>query len=411
MNWIAWIILCALVLDFLLHLIADIANLKQLSPEIPDAFSDIYDIEKYAQSQEYLKVNTKFEWWASSLDLLLILYFWFGHGFAYLDEWVRTFQWGPIGSGLLFVGILGLIKLIVSLPFSIYSTFVIEERFGFNKTTIKTFVMDLIKSLVLSILLGAPLLAGVLYFFEFAGQDAWWYCWIVVTGFVLLLQFIAPSWILPLFNKFAPLEEGDLKDMIMTYARSIQFSLKNIFIMDGSKRSNKSNAFFTGFGNNKRIALFDTLVDQLTNKELLGVLAHEMGHYKKKHIWMNMAIGIGYSGLMFYLLSFFISYDGLFDAFYLKESSVYAGMLFFGMLFSPIDFFLGLALQSLSRHNEYQADEFASQTTSAPEELISALKKLSVQNLANLTPHPLYVFLSYSHPPVLQRIKRLANKQ
>jgi len=411
MNWIAWIILSALVLDYLLNIFADIANLKQLSPEIPEAFSDVYDAEKYARSQEYLKVNTRFEWWVSSLDLLLILCFWFGHGFAYLDQWVRDFQLGSIASGLIFIAILGLIKLIISMPFSIYSTFVIEEQFGFNKTTIKTFILDIVKSLILSLLLGAPLMAGILYFFEFAGSDAWWYCWVVVTGFVLLIQFIAPTWIMPLFNKFTPLEDNELKKMIMNYADSIQFSLKNIFIMDGSKRSSKSNAFFTGFGKNKRIALFDTLVEQLSNTELLGVLAHEMGHYKKKHIWINMAIGIGYSGLMFYLLSLFISYDGLFEAFYLKETSVYAGMLFFGMLFSPIDFFLGLALQMLSRYNEYQADEFAAQTTSAPDALIGALKKLSVTNLSNLTPHPVYVFLNYSHPPVLQRIKRLANKQ
>ncbi|MBF0450182.1 MAG: M48 family metallopeptidase [Candidatus Magnetomorum sp.] len=410
MNWIAWIIISALALDFLLHLIADIANLKQLSPEIPKAFSDTYDAERYARSQEYLKVNTTFAWWASSLDLLILLCFWFGHGFSYLDEWVRTYQLGPVGSGLIYVSVLGLVKLIFSLPFSVYSTFVIEERFGFNKTTIKTFILDLIKSLFLSILLGAPLLAGILYFFEVAGPDAWWYCWLVLTGFVLLIQFIAPTWIMPLFNKFTPLDDGELKEMIMNYARSIRFSLQNIFIIDGSKRSNKSNAFFTGFGKNKRIALFDTLVEQLTNEELLGVLAHEMGHYKKMHVWINMAIGIGYSGVMFYLLSFFISYEGLFQAFYMKETSVYAGMLFFGMLFSPIEFFLGLALQSLSRYHEYQADRFAVSTTSTTDALISALKKLSVQNLSNLTPHPMYVFLNYSHPPVLQRIQRLGNE-
>ncbi|KPA12525.1 peptidase M48 [Candidatus Magnetomorum sp. HK-1] len=411
MNWIAWIIISALVIDYLFHLIADIANLKQLSPEIPESFKNVYDAEQYAKSQEYLKVNTKFDWWASSLDLLLILCFWFGHGFSYLDHWVRSFQFGPIGSGLIYISVLGLVKIVISLPFSVYSTFVIEERFGFNKTTVKTFILDLIKSFFLSILLGGPLLAGILYFFEFAGPDAWWYCWLVVTAFVLIIQFIAPTWIMPLFNKFTPLESGELKDMIMDYARSIRFSLQNIFIIDGSKRSNKSNAFFTGFGKNKRIALFDTLVEKLSNEELLGVLAHEMGHYKKMHIWINMLIGIGYSGMMFYLLSFFISYEKLFQAFYMDHTSVYAGMLFFGMLFSPIDFFLGLALQSLSRYNEYQADNFAALTTSTPNALISALKKLSVQNLSNLTPHPIYVFLNYSHPPVLQRIRQLEKEQ
>jgi len=407
MNWIAWIILIALIVDYLFNLLADIVNLKQLSPEVPELFHKCYDAERYAQSQEYLKINTRFEWLVSSLDLILILLFWFGHGFAYLDDWVRSFNLGHIGSGLLFVSVLGLIKLILSLPFSVYSTFVIEEKFGFNKTTAKTFIMDMVKGLTLSILIGGPLLAGILYFFEAAGDNAWWYCWIVVTLFVLIFQFITPTWILPLFNKFTPLEAGALRDMILDYAKSIQFSLQNIFIIDGSKRTNKSNAFFTGFGKNKRIALFDTLVNQLSNDELLGVLAHEMGHYKKNHIWMNMFIGVLYSGVMFYLLSFFISYDGLFDAFFMHQPSVYAGMLFFGMLFTPIDFFLGLLLQFLSRYNEYQADQFAAETTKNPNALVSALQKLSVQNLSNLTPHPLYVFINYSHPPVLQRIKRL----
>jgi STE24 endopeptidase len=407
MNWIAWFILIALIADYLLNLIADIVNLKQLSPEVPEVFQDCYDAERYARSQDYLKVTTRFELWVSFFDLLLILLFWFGHGFSYLDNWVRAFNFGPVGSGLLYVSILGIIKLIISLPLSVYSTFVIEEQFGFNKTTVKTFIMDLIKSLILSIVLGAPLLAGILYFFEVAGDNAWWYCWGVVTIFYLIIQFIAPTWIMPLFNKFTPIEAGELKNMIMDYAMSIQFSVKNIFIIDGSKRSSKSNAFFSGYGKNKRIALFDTLVAQLTHREIVSVLAHEMGHYKKKHIWINMAIGIFYSGAMFYLLSIFISYESLFDAFFMDQPSVYAGILFFGMLFSPIDFFLGLFLQSLSRYNEYQADQFASQTLKSSNDLVSALKKLSVENLSNLTPHPFYVFLHYSHPPVLQRIKRL----
>jgi STE24 endopeptidase len=407
MNSIAWFILIALIVDFLLHLIADIVNLNQLHPEVPETFQDCYDADRYARSQDYLKVTTQFGLWVSLFDLILILLFWFGHGFSYLDNWIRAFNFGPVGSGLIYVSILGVIKLIFSLPLSVYSTFVIEEKFGFNKTTVKTFIMDFIKSLILSIVLGAPLLAGILYFFEVAGNNAWWYCWGVVTLFVLIIQFIAPTWIMPLFNKFTPIEAGELKDMIMDYARSIQFSVKNIFIIDGSKRSSKSNAFFSGFGKNKRIALFDTLVAQLTHSEIVSVLAHEMGHYKKKHIWVNMAIGIFYSGAMFYLLSIFISCENLFDAFFMDQPSVYAGMIFFGMLFSPIDFFLGLFLQSLSRYNEYQADQFASQTLKNSSDLVSALKKLSVQNLSNLTPHPFYVFLHYSHPPVLQRIKRL----
>ncbi len=271
--------------------------------------------------------------------------------------------------------------------------------------------MDIIKGLILSVLLGGPLLAGVLAFFEYAGANAWWYCWTVATLYVLVMQFIAPTWIMPLFNKFDPLEDGELKKAIMSYADSVNYSLKNVFVMDGSKRSSKSNAFFTGFGKNKRIALFDTLIEKHTVSELVAVLAHEIGHFKKKHILYGMIISIVYMGVIFFLLSFFISFQGLFDAFYMDMKSVYAGLIFFGMLFSPLDFFLGLLIQVLSRKNEYEADRFAVETTGDPESMANALKKLSAHNLSNLVPHPLYVFLNYSHPPVLERIKAITNKQ
>lgn len=403
----AIIILVTLIIDYGLHLLVDVLNLRMLKNELPDAFQGLYDADRYKKSQEYLRINIRFGWLASTLDMLVILMFWFAKGFPLLDQWVRSWNLGSVMSGLLYIGVLLFIKAILSLPFSIYSTFVIEERFGFNKTPWSTFVMDIIKGSILSILLGGPLLAGTLIFFEYAGANAWWCCWIVVTLAMLMIQFIAPIWIMPLFNKFNPLEAGELKEAIMSYAGAIKFSLENIYVMDGSRRSAKSNAFFTGFGKHKRIVLFDTLIEKYTIAELVAVLAHEMGHYKKKHILQTIIIGVVQMGVMFYLLSLFISYQGLFDAFYMDQKSVYAGLLFFGMLYAPIDFFTGIFLKMLSRKNEFEADRFAAVTTKDARSMIDALKKLSVHNLSNLRPHPFYTFLNYSHPPILERIRSI----
>ena len=303
MNFIAVIILVTLIVDYMLHGLADVLNLKVLRNELPEAFQGVYDKDRYGKSQEYLRANTRFGWVTSTFSLLVILIFWFAKGFPLLDHWVRSWNLGPVITGLIYIGALILFKALLSLPFSVYSTFVIEERFGFNKTTWSTFVVDIIKGLILSILLGGALLSGILAFFEYAGSDAWWYCWIVVTIFMLVVQLIAPIWIMPLFNKFNPLEEGDLKEAIISYARSVKFSLKNIYVMDGSRRSSKSNAFFTGFGRHKRIVLFDTLIMQHTISELVAVLAHEMGHYKKKHIIQAMIIGVVQAGILFFLFS------------------------------------------------------------------------------------------------------------
>jgi len=407
LNTIAAIIIITLLGDFIVHLMADNRNLARLRNELPAEFENFYDPDRYRQSQAYLKVTTRFGWLTSTFSLLLILVFWFGKGFPFLDQWVRAAGFGPLWTGLIFIGILVLFKMVISLPFGIYDTFVIENRFGFNRTTKGTFALDLVKSLALAILLGGPLLAGILAFFEYAGAYAWLYCWGAATIYMLVVQYVAPTWILPLFNKFDPIEEGPLKTAILTYARSIQFPLKHIYVMDGSKRSSKSNAFFTGFGRHRRIVLFDTLIKQHTVAELLGILAHEMGHYKKKHLLVMLILGIAEIGLMFFLLSFFISYAMLFEAFYMDQTSVYAGMIFFGMLYSPIVFFLGLFTRMISRKNEYAADRFAIETTDDSQSLATALKKLSVDNLSNLLPHPLYVFLNYSHPPVLERLKAI----
>jgi STE24 endopeptidase len=410
MNTIAIIILTAIIFDYVLNGLADYLNLTMLRNDLPEAFRGVYDSDRYRKSQQYLKVNTRFGWTTATFDVAVILIFWFAKGFPLLDEWVRSFNYGPVFTGLIYMAVLLLFKGLLSLPFSLYATFVIEERFGFNQTTWTTFVMDLAKGLLLAVLLGAPLLAGILAFFVHAGTNAWWYCWIAVTLYMLGVQFIAPTWIMPLFNKFTPLEAGELKSAILSYAGSINFPIENVYVMDGSRRSRKSNAFFTGFGKHRRIVLFDTLIKQHTTGELLAVLAHEMGHYKKKHILQTMVLGILQMGIMLYLLSIFISYQGLFDAFYMPQKSVYAGLIFFAMLYSPLDFFIGIFMQMLSRRNETEADRFSAETTRDPQSMVAALKKLSVHNLTNLRPHPVYVFLNYSHPPVLQRISELHGK-
>lgn len=407
MNIFIVIILAAILIDFTLGIISNRLNLNALSKEVPDEFKDVYDEETYAKSQEYTRVNTRFGFITGTFDLLLLLTFWFAGGFNWLDQWARGFDFGVIGTGLIFIGALIAAKIIISLPFGIYSTFVIEERFGFNKTDAKTFVMDNLKGLLLTVIIGGPVLAGIIAFFAFGGTWAWLYAWLAVTAFSLGMQYIAPTWIMPLFNKFEPLEDGELRQAIEEYADKVNFPLKGVYVMDGSKRSSKSNAFFTGFGKNKRIALFDTLIENHTTEELVAVLAHEIGHYKKKHIVKNMVISTLHTGVMFFLLSIFLQERALFDAFFMEEISVYAGLLFFGMLYSPVETILGIFMQKLSRKHEYEADHFAATTIQKGEEMVNVLKKLFKDNLSNLTPHPFYVFLNYSHPPALKRIEAI----
>lgn len=411
MNIFAIIILATLLLDYTLNLVSDILNLNALEKEVPEEFKEVFDEHTYAKSQEYTRVNTKFGILTGTFNLLVLLVFWFAGGFNWLDQIVRSWEYGLIVTGLIYIGILMLFKILLSLPFGIYSTFVIEERFGFNKTTPKTFVLDRIKGIALSIILGAPLLAGIIAFFEYGGPWAWVWAWLAVTVFTLIIQFIAPTWIMPIFNKFEPLEDGELRQAIRDYAAKVHFPLQGVYVMDGSKRSTKSNAFFTGFGKNKRIALFDTLIEKHSREELVAVLAHEIGHYKKKHILKNMTISILQTGIMFALLSVFLQVAGLFEAFYMEQMSVYAGLVFFGLLYAPVEMILSLGMQVLSRKYEFQADAFAAETVEEPEAMVNVLKKLSKDNLSNLTPHPFYVWLNYSHPPVLQRIRAIRERE
>lgn len=404
MNWVGGLILGALLADLVLNAVADLLNLRSAGAEVPADFRAFYDAERYRESQAYLVANTRFAWAERGVGTLVLLLFWFGGGFALLDHWVRGFGWGAVPTGMLFIGVLAGLKTVLALPFSLYATFGIEARFGFNRTTWGVFWLDRIKGLGLAVLLGGPLLGAVLAFFAYAGANAWWWCWIAVTLFMLGIQLAAPVWILPLFNTFQPLPEGELRQAILAYARSIRFPLSNVLVMDGSRRSGKSNAFFTGFGKHKRIVLFDTLVKRHSVPEMVAILAHEMGHFKKRHILQNLAIGTLHAGIMFYLLSVFLPRPALYTAFYLEEPSVYAGLVFFGMLYAPLEFLLGVLLRALSRRNEHAADRFSVTTTGDRLAMTRALKKLSAHNLANLSPHPFYVWLNYGHPPVARRI-------
>jgi len=407
MNAFSVIILAALVLEFALDLAANLLNLKALKLELPPALEGIYKAEDYRRSQEYIGATTRLGLAESSFTLVLLLAFWFSGGFNWLDQVVRAWSFAPLVSGLLYIGMLLFAYSLLTLPFSIYGTFVIEERFGFNRTTARTFLVDRTKGLGLALLLGGPLLAGVLALFQYAGPYSWLYCWAVVAIFSLATQYVAPTWIMPLFNKFTPMGPGELKESILRYARSVNFPIKNVFVMDGSRRSTKSNAFFTGFGRNKRIALFDTLIAQHSVPEMVAVLAHEVGHYKRHHIIQGTIVGILHMGVVFFLLSLFLNSSGLYEAFYMRHESIYAGLLFFGLLYTPIEMVLSIVMRVFSRKYEYEADRFAAETIGDSRSLIEALKRLAATSLSNLTPHPFYVFLNYSHPPLLQRVEAI----
>ena len=407
MNGYAFIILAALLVNYTLNLLADIYNLRALRPVLPQEFVGVYDTEAYRKSQLYTRAHTQFGLLTSTCMLAITLGFWFAGGFQSLDHLVRSWGLGEVGTGLVYIGLLLLGRGLLSLPFSLYETFVLEARFDFNKTTPATFVTDMLKGLGLAVVLGGPLLAGILAFFAYAGTYAWLYCWLATTVFTLGLQWIAPTWIMPLFNTFTPLEPGALKETILAYARAVNFAVEDISIIDGSRRSNKSNAFFTGFGKHKRIALFDTLVAQHTVPELVAVLAHEIGHYKKRHVLTGMALSIAHMGVMWYLLAVSLTHPGLFAAFYVEQPSVYTGLIFFGLLYTPVALLLSIGMHIISRKHEYEADRFAVETLGSTTAMASALKKLAVHNLSNLTPHPFYVFLHYSHPPMLERLRAL----
>ncbi len=399
------IIIAILVFDFLLERLLDYLNSTYWSNELPIELQGIYDKEKYKKSQEYQKVNQKFSLITSSLSFIAMLLMIIGGGFVMVDEFVRQYTVNPILMALMFFGIIGFIADILSMPFSIYDTFVIEQKFGFNTTTVKTFILDKLKGLLLAVVLGGGLLALFVFIYNVTGKNFWWIAWITFSGITIFFTMFYSQLIVPLFNKQTPLENGELRDAIQAFATKTGFQLKNIFVIDGSKRSSKANAYFTGLGSKKRIVLYDTLIKDHTTEELVAVLAHEIGHYKMKHTLQGIIISLLESGLMLFILSWFISNPDLSEALGAQQS-FHIGIVVFGMLYSPLSLILGLALNILSRKHEYQADRYAGENYQ-PEALQQALIKLSVNNLSNLKPHPAYVFFHYSHPTLLQRLAAL----
>lgn len=406
MNFWLSLIVVIISTSYLLEIAVAVLNLKALSPYPPAELDDFLSLDEYHRSQNYTRATTFFALLEASYIFVLTLIFIAVGGFSFLDFWARQFSSREIFAGLIFTGSFLLLSFLARLPFSIYSTFVIEERFGFNKTTVSTFILDIVKSGVLTILIGGPLLFLIFWFFLHAGSLGWLFCWMGVVLFSLLLQYLAPVLILPLFNKFTPLPEGPLRRSILEYARQQRFVIQDIFTMDGSKRSGKLNAFFIGFGRFKKIVFFDTLLEKLEEGEILAVLAHEMGHFKLHHVPKMILASILQTGIILYLLSIFLEAPGIPEAFNVQPS-IYASLVFFGFLYSPINLLVSILFHAVSRRHEFAADRYAQRTTNSAELLISSLKKLSKANLANLTPHPFKVFIHYSHPPLLARIQQL----
>jgi len=405
-NFYFWLILCAAGGFWLLDLIANWLNLRLLQPTLPESFKSVYDETAYRRMVEYTAARTRFEAIESTFLLVVFFGFWFLGGYGWVDRFARSFHHGPIITGLIFFGLLSFGQGLLGLPFSLYSTFGLEQRFGFNKTTVGVFIADLLKSLLIGSLLGGGLLALVLRIFEIDSPHMWLGAWGAITLLMMLMMYLAPAIILPLFNKFTPLEEGELKRAILDYADSQKFPVAGVFVMDGSKRSTKANAFFTGLGKMKKIALFDTLIANHTVNELVAVLAHEIGHFKHRHLIQHLVCSILKLGLFLFLAQQCVHATGLFHAFGVSPST-YAGLAFFLLLLKPLNFIFSLLEGLQSRRHEFQADRFAAITTGTPEALASALKKLSQNNLSNLSPHPLYVVLYHSHPPLLQRLEAL----
>jgi STE24 endopeptidase len=411
-----YIILGILVFEFILERILAYLNSTFWSDHLPEELAGIYDEEKYRKSMAYEKQKQRFGLVVSTLTFFAMALVLTLGGFGWLDHFIRNYTENPYLMALLFFGILGLVSSILSMPFEIYHVFVLEEKFGFNQTTPKTFLLDQLKGLVLGAIIGGGLLSLIIYIYLSTGNYFWVIAWVVIACFMIFMTMFYSNLIVPLFNKQKPLENGALRDAIEAFAVKVGFKLKNIFVIDGSKRSKRANAYFTGLGMKKRIVLYDTLITDHTTEELVAVLAHEIGHYKKKHTAVSMILSLLQTGLMLFILSLFIrkesplsqmlcqSLSGFTDT-GLKQS-FHLGILAFGLLYSPLSLILGIMLNMLSRANEYQADRYAGVTYN-PASLQDALKKLSVNNLSNLRPHPVYVFFYYSHPTLLQRLSAL----
>jgi STE24 endopeptidase len=404
----AWfyIILVILVADFAIERWLDFLNGKKRTAELPEELRDVYDADQYKKSQNYKKVNDRFSLITHTFSFLLIIGMLIFGGFNLVDRWARSITENPILVALIFFGILAFASEILNIPFSVYDTFVIEEKFGFNKTTPRIFVTDKIKGWILTAAIGGGLLSLIIWFYGQTNTTFWIYAWMMVTAFSIFMTMFYSTLIVPIFNKQTPLEEGELRDEIQNFSDRTGFKLANIFVIDGSRRSTKSNAYFSGLGTKKRIVLFDTLIRDLSIPEIVSVLAHEIGHYKKKHTLIGIFTGIIQTGITLFIFSLFVNNPQLSAALGSDKPSFHLGLVAFGILYSPISMIIGLFMNHYSRKHEYTADRFAKENFNG-ESLILALKKLTSKNLINLTPHPFYVFFHYSHPTLLQRIRAL----
>jgi STE24 endopeptidase len=377
-----------------------------MSDVLPDEVKGIYDEEKYKKQQAYQRENNRFGLLSSSFSFALTLAMFLFFGFAFVDSLAWGITANAIVAALFFFGLIMFASDLLSMPFSVYDTFVIEEKYGFNKTTPKTFVLDTLKGWLIGGLIGGGLLAIIILIYQKTQNMFWVYAWILISAFSIFMAMFYSNLIVPLFNKQTPLEEGELRDAIQKFSDKVGFKLDNIFVINGSKRSTKANAYFTGFGAKKRIVLYDTLINEMETDEIVAVLAHEIGHYKKKHVIQGLIIGLIQTGIVLFIFSLLINNKNLSQALGVEVPNFHIGLVAFGVLYTPVSFVLGIFMNLLSRKNEYQADAFAAQNFN-PESLASALKKLSVKNLSNLTPHPKYVFFHYSHPTLLQRLQHL----
>ena len=406
---IFWIIAAILVADFILERYLDYLNTTRWSDELPEEVKGIYDEEAYRKQQAYSKTNHQFDMLTSTFSFVLVMLMLFFQGFALVNEWAISISESPVWSALIFFGILMLASDILTTTFDLYSTFVIEERFGFNKTTVKTYLFDKLKGWLLGAVIGGGLLALIIWIWLMTGKNFWIYVWIVVSGFSVFMVMFYSTLIVPLFNKQTPLEEGELKNAIRTFASKVGFHLDNIYVIDGSKRSTKANAYFTGIGTKKRVVLYDTLIQDMKIPELVAILAHEIGHYKKKHIFWSLLLGIIQTGVMLFVFSLFIDSPALSEALGVEKPAFHIALITFGILYAPLSSLIGIGMNLFSRKNEYEADAFAAKYDDGTA-LAEALKKLSVKNLSNLRPHPAYVFVHYSHPTLLQRLKALSRE-
>jgi STE24 endopeptidase len=408
-NFVFFLIIVIPVSGYLTERYLEYLNSRTWSASLPDKLKGICNEDDYKKSQLYQKENQKLSFWSSTFNIAVIVAMITAGGFALVDGLARGVSPHMVIVSLLFFGIIGMASDLINVPFSWYDSFVIEKKFGFNTMTVRTFITDHIKSWFIAIIIGIPVLGLITWLYYRIGHNFWIYAWIVITAFSVFMNLFYSELIVPLFNKQAPLENETLREMIQSFGTSSGFKIKDIYVIDGSKRSTKANAYFSGFGPKKRIVLFDTLIKEFSNEEIVAVLAHEIGHYRKKHVLKSLISSVFVTGLMLFLFSVIVDNPVISEALGTEKPAFHTGLIVFGILYSPLSLIIGLISNYISRRNEFEADKFVKDNYK-PEKLAEALKKLSVKNLSNMLPHPAYVFFHYSHPPLLARLERLERR-